>query len=482
MIDLIKKYFQKIKTLDFECFDKNGFTPLKLIIFLIHGFVNKDLTAKAASLTYYSFTCIVPFMSLFFCFSPRFGAEDMVPYLQAVFPYFSHLIASVFHVISRYGSEALAMTPWVHLVSVCMMVWCGYNLCFNIAHNLNVIWEVEDRPFGDRLKFYVVAFVGLAVLMSSVAPFVMQLPKVLGLNIAVYILLYVIITLMYKFGPNTAVSIEAALCAASIFVGLLVLMNWVFFWLYDVLVSTYVKNYGKTFFVVFMLFTWFQFIWIFFLIGSMVSCLIDKNSRYTLLNKQRRLSSSYKDYLKILVACVFYRKWLERDDCVKQEEIEKDKMIEDKLNYSLLREILKELETKEIIRLCRPKEWCGLPSIETVGDIMVRLDVKGEYKFIEHQEYGYSSELWKAYESQLISFYEPFVNKRLSDLEFLTVSSSLALTENSMMNRFNEKYKPGVAKLDEQPSSRRDSNYKRYFQKVASEVNKHLPRGVRGSE
>lgn len=442
MFTYLKSRFQDVKTLNFDCFDKDGFTIWKLLIFLAHGFANKDLTAKAASLTYYSFTSIVPFMSLFFCFTPRFGAEDMVPYLQTIFPYFSDVIASAFVLISRYGQEAVAMTPWVHLVTVGVMVWCGYNLCYNVVHNLNVVWEVEDRPFWERLKFYVVAFVGLAIMISVVAPFVSQLPRVFGVNVAVYILLCMVITSMYFFGPNTKVSFLAALVAALIFVGLLILMNVFFFWLYDVLVSSYVRNYGKTFFIVFMLFAWFETIWIFFLIGSMVSCLLDKHSRYTLLNKQARLSSSYKDYLKILVACVFYKRWLSKGDCITQEEIECHELIRDNLNYSLLREVLNDLQKKEIVKLCRPKVWIGIPQIETVGDIMLRLDVMGEYSLkSDCSECQFPGKLWKQYQTQLIGFYKPFVEESLKDLDIESKNTSSHLpSSNDIIQQYCNQY------------------------------------------
>lgn len=284
----IEIWYQKIKDYSFDCFkDENPtlWTNIqKCFLTLVHGFICDEYTSRAASLTYYTVTSIVPFMALMLGWLPKGGEEKAIKILEFLLPIKPESATRIFNTFSNYGNNP-NVSWWVYLGTFAVMLWATYSLFFNLTHTLNdTIWKVDDRPLGRRIVFYVVT---LAIVIATVwiANFVLN-----SINVWMfYAMAFVVSFLVYRLFPNVSyskenITISGKPCfiktkgpffGALLFTGLLWGASSLATCFSGVIIESYIRNYGKTFYVVFVMLLWIWAVYVLFLSCAKIGWFID---------------------------------------------------------------------------------------------------------------------------------------------------------------------------------------------------------------
>ena len=154
-------FFQKIEEYSFDCFkDENPtlWTNIQKCFWtLVHGFVCDEYTSRAASLTYYTVTSIVPFMALMLSMISKESINKLKDILPDLVPVKEDVVKLVFNSFEKYGTiQNQDVNILFKIGTIILMVWATYNLFYNLIHTLNnTIWGVEDRSLGRRVIFYI---------------------------------------------------------------------------------------------------------------------------------------------------------------------------------------------------------------------------------------------------------------------------------------------------------------------------------------
>lgn len=417
----LSDYFLRLKTFNFACYEQDGLREewymkaKRAIVFLFHGFFNRNLTARAASLTFYTFTSIVPIMALLLSVVPVLGVDEtLMLSIQKLFPFLGDTITAIWGVISRYGSNT-GGSPLLTLVPLGMMLWCLYSLFYNVVHSLNEIWGAEDRSIFDRLSFYGLTLLTVVILMSIVTPILAYNPDVLEWSL--YVIVFLSVLFVYQFAPNSATSWLSSLAAALFFIVTFYLMNCAYMYLCDLIKESYVRNYGKTFYIVFLLFTWLQFIWVFFLMGAMLGCALKNQTRYILTNKIERLSPNYRQYLTVALATHIHKVFDATGEAV-DSAVDLESL---KIPYSLSYQIMRELKAKKVIVQMVDGRWRPNKYDLSFGELMRLLSAGEDHLYSAAESQGEEvseslTEYWKTYAEECGKIHDSFADKCLKDM------------------------------------------------------------------
>lgn len=280
----LKKLYENIKNYGFDCFREPNpslWTNIQKAFWtLVHGFICDEYTSRAASLTYYTVTSIVPFMALLLCMLPMKNFDALENLLSHAFPMSENFASRVFNSFENYsGMVDPSLSPWVALCTLVVMIWSTYSLFYNVVHTLNTtIWKFEDRDISDRLVFYGCSMFALILLACVLIPFIKTFEAFSV--VFFYAIAFCASFLMYKYFPSgkkngteadgkkqVKPEIKGSFYGALIFVVLLMFLSFVTHLLSELILASYVRSYGKTFYVFFLMLAW---IWAFYII--LLSC------------------------------------------------------------------------------------------------------------------------------------------------------------------------------------------------------------------
>ena len=201
-------------------------------------YVSDELGQRAVVLTYYTLFSVVPVMALLFGIAKGFSLEDQLK--SAVYSRFSQH-EDIVEWIYRFAETTLrqASGSLVAGVGVIALLWTVMWLIATIEKSFNAVWGLPARKglwrrFSDYIALVLmtpimmVAVSTLGVLlrsklrhMSDALPWgIGSVMADVGANLAPLLVVWVLLTLIYKFTPNTRVRWAAAL-AAGIIAGVL---------------------------------------------------------------------------------------------------------------------------------------------------------------------------------------------------------------------------------------------------------------------
>ena len=201
-------------------------------------YVSDELGQRAVVLTYYTLFSVVPVMALLFGIAKGFSLEDQLK--SAVYSRFSQH-EDIVEWIYRFAETTLrqASGSLVAGVGVIALLWTVVWLIATIEKSFNAVWGLPARKglwrrFSDYIALVLmtpimmVAVSTLGVLlrsklrhMSDALPWgIGSVMADVGANLAPLLVVWVLLTLIYKFTPNTRVRWAAAL-AAGIIAGVL---------------------------------------------------------------------------------------------------------------------------------------------------------------------------------------------------------------------------------------------------------------------
>jgi membrane protein len=144
----------------------------------MRGFFDKELTSRAASLTYYTMLSIVPFLAFAFSLLKGFGIyrklmqESLRPYLRQTFAGDQALLQGVDQTLAFVERTSVS---GLSVIGVLFLMYTSVSMLSTVEASLNGIWEVRTaRPLVRKVTDYTTILVigpllGLAAVTITAA-------------------------------------------------------------------------------------------------------------------------------------------------------------------------------------------------------------------------------------------------------------------------------------------------------------------------
>lgn len=294
------------------------------------GFREKELTARAASLTYYSVLSIVPFLAFAFSLLKGFGGyqrlmdQALRPYVKETFagnPTLLTAIEQVLSFVERTNVSGLSV------VGILLLAYTSVTMLSTVETALNDIWDVRSaRPlirkvtdyttlmvFGPLLVVAAIAF-SAAAQSSTVVAFLhrsMLLGGILDffLGLSSFVFVCVALVVLYVIMPNVRTRLSSAL-VGGVTAGLL----WQGLLLLHVKFQVGVANYNAlyaSFAAIPIFLVWLYLSWTIVLLGAQLAASIQYEKRMQQAVRSRHVDQELKENLVIVLAAAVSRRFLE---------------------------------------------------------------------------------------------------------------------------------------------------------------------------
>jgi membrane protein len=333
---------------------------LRIVILSLRGVFRNQL--RAAALTYYSVLSVVPILALLFGIAKGFGYEkilqkQLLQRLQGQEEVVSRIIGFANSLLENTPGGAIAG------VGVIFLFYSVIGILMSIEGYFNQIWHVrEGRPIKRKIADYLsVTLIGpvlflmsstitvlittelRAVLrrmdvLASLSPFILKL-----LNLLPYITIWLLLTFIYVFLPNTKVNFLSGALAALIAGVVFQIFQWIYI-TFQIGVSRFSTIYGS--FAALPLFLiWLQLSWLIVLIGAEISHAYQNAEAYDYDPDCQKISPAFKHLLSTRVVHLLIKSFSPGEEFWDEEKISK------KLGIPalLLRRILNELIEARVV-------------------------------------------------------------------------------------------------------------------------------------
>ncbi|HVU51273.1 MAG TPA: YihY/virulence factor BrkB family protein [Polyangia bacterium] len=294
------------------------------------GFFDKELTSRAASLTYYSMLSVVPFLAFAFSILKGFGvyheliATSVRPYLRDTFADDKSLLAAidqVFAFVERTSVSGLSV------IGVLLLVYTSISMLSTIETALNEIWEVKSarslrRKLTDYTTILVIGplLVLAAITISTAAQnssFVAWLHGSLLLGGVTDLLLRLTslvlgslgLVAVYLIMPNTRVRL-----ASAIFGGVVAGVLWHLALLLHVKFQVGVARYNALYsgFAALPIFlVWLYLSWNILLVGAALAASHQYEQRMRQAVRARHVDQELREALAVVVAAAVSRSFID---------------------------------------------------------------------------------------------------------------------------------------------------------------------------
>lgn len=310
-INLAQKFFTKTIWESHEGYSKYkrlGISILRVLLISIRGFNENKNALKSSALTFYAILSVVPVFAVAFGVAQGFGFEDKLEsQIRLTFAGQEEVMNKIIE-FSRTSLENVS-GGLVAGISILFLLWSVIKLLNHIENALNAIWNLKKsrtfiRKFTDYLSLILVGPIFI-LLSSSVTVFINTALQDLNkgglfiewtssfiltlMQLAPFILLWILFTILYMIIPNKNVKFLPAL-AGGIIAGtaFAFLQNgYVYF---QLAMSRYNAIYGS--FAALPLFLiWLQISWLFILFGAEISHAMQYSQRLIHARQSKNLSN-----------------------------------------------------------------------------------------------------------------------------------------------------------------------------------------------
>lgn len=259
------------------------FRYLRLFRISLQRFIGNRCLLQASALTYTTLLSLVPLLALMFSILKGLGVQNQLEpiLLEKLSAGSEEMVSQIIRYIDSTNVRTLGALGSVGLVITAISV------IGNVEMALNNIWGVQKtrslgRKFSDYLSVLLVfpvltvAALGLTSSISSLTlvrgvlrlPVVSQLVVLLAL-VSPYLLIWIALTFLYSYLPNTIVSLRSALLGAVVGGTLWQLTQWAYVH-FQIGVAKYNAIYGA-FAQVPILLVWLYVSWSIILLGAVIS-------------------------------------------------------------------------------------------------------------------------------------------------------------------------------------------------------------------
>jgi membrane protein len=183
---------------------------LRILYSSLRGYLDHQLTFRAAALTYYTILSIVPFLAFAFAVVKGFGAYRLLvdgtvrPWLEASFGANPALLQAIEHILAFVDGTDVSKLGALGLLT---LVYTSVSLVSNVELALNQIWGAKSsRPFLRQVTDYVTLLVTtpLLVLVATTATTAAQSSSIVAF-VRDALHLDVVIDLALRLAPVTVV-------------------------------------------------------------------------------------------------------------------------------------------------------------------------------------------------------------------------------------------------------------------------------------
>jgi len=359
------------------------FQLLRLILAVAFEFRYRLLDARAAGLVYTTLLSLVPFLAVMFSVLKAFGAHQQIEpmlnqMLEPLGPKGAEVTGQIVGFVDNLKVGVLGA------VGVAGLFYTTYSLIDKIEQALNAIWRVKQgrtwaRKFTDYLSVVLVGPVlvftavglmasvrsnALVERLSELQPFGMLL--VWAAELMPFILLGSVFTFIYKFVPNTQVTVRAAVIG-----GLTAAMLW---GLAGEAFATFVAASGKysaiysSFAVLVLFLLWLSAGWLIVLLGAQVSFFVQHPAAYRTQFLWQQDTPAFGERLVLEMLTTMGRRHLRGEGPVKLTDLANElgvppAIVEERVIQLVDQGLLGRMEEPEGIGLVKPPELIPLNEV-----------------------------------------------------------------------------------------------------------------------
>ncbi len=375
------------------------YNGLKAIIMTVRNTMELQLNVRAASLTYRTLLSLVPGLAVLFAVARGFGLLNIIKgQLSTYFPGQEEILLQVTEFIDN--SLEHAQGGVFAGVGVIVLLYTVFILFSDIENNFNTIWQLsKGRTIQRRISDYfalifimpifIVLNSALTIMISSSTVYFDAFSYILNplvtqvLNILPFFIIILVLTLLYKFMPNTKVKFVNALIAGFVAGTALQIFQLVYIsgqlW-----ITKYNAIYGS-FAALPLLLLWMQLSWNIVLMGVELSFSLQNIRKFYFEKETKNISRRYNDFFTILIASLIAKRFATEKSPLTVDEISEKHAIPIRLTNQII-DLLQELQ---IISPTPDEENPDVMAFQPAFDInlmsvkllMSKIDVYGSESF-----------------------------------------------------------------------------------------------------
>lgn len=294
------------------------------------GFFDKELTARAASLTYYTMLSLVPFLAFAFSLLKGFGvyhrlvAGTLRPYLDDAFAGDKSLLVGIDQILAFVERTSVS---GLSIIGVLLLMYTSVSMLSTTETALNAIWDVKSaRPLRRKVTDYTTMLViGPLLVLTAItistaaqnSSFVAWLHRSLLLGDITNVLVRLTSLLLGSLGlvavylilPNTRVR-----PASAIFGGLVAGVLWHLALLLHVKFQIGVAKYNALYsgFAALPIFlVWLYLSWNILLVGAQLAASHQYEQRMKQAVRARAVDQELREALAVVVAAAVSRSFID---------------------------------------------------------------------------------------------------------------------------------------------------------------------------
>jgi membrane protein len=333
---------------------------LRIFMLAFRKFNEDELFIRASALTYYTLLAIVPFVAMGFGIAKGFGLEQFLEkQLREVFVGREE----VFNWIMEFANSMLQTTQGgiVAGVGLVILLYTIIIVLVYVEETFNGIWQIkQSRRLSRKLSDYfaLMLIAPLFLILSSAATVYLttQVTNLTGsynmleflspaiiffVNLAPYVLIWIVFMLLYIVMPNTNVNLLSALIGAVIAGSVFILVQWTYI-NFQVGVSRYNAIYGS-FAALPLLLLWMRISWLIVLFGAEISYATQNVALYEFEHESKNISPYNKKILSLYIYNLLSKRFAMGESPLTAQQIS----TELEIPITIVREIMDDLiETK----------------------------------------------------------------------------------------------------------------------------------------
>ncbi len=409
------------------------YNGLRAIIMTIRNTSDLKLNVRAASLTYRTLLSLVPGLAVLFAVARGFGLQNIIKgQLFSYFPGQQEVLLQVTEFIDN--SLKHAQGGVFAGVGVILLLYTVFILLSDIENNFNTIWQLsKGRSIQRRISDYfalifimpvfIVLNSTLTLMISSSTVYFDAFSYILNplvtqfLNILPYFIIILVLTMLYKFMPNTKVKFLNALIAGFV-AGTALQIFQIIYISGQIWITKYNAIYGS-FAALPLLLLWLQLSWNIVLMGVELSFSLQNIRKFYFEKETENISRRYNDFFTILITSVIAKRFAEEKSPLTVDEISEKHSIPIKLTNQIV-DLLQELqmisptpsEEDDEVMAYQPAFDINLMSVKL---LMKKIDAYGSESFRIDKDVAYSSH-WDALMLSRESFHNAENDQLLKDL------------------------------------------------------------------
>ena len=370
---------------------------LRIFVLAVKGFKEDQCKFRASALTFFTLISIVPIIAMMFGIAKGFGLQAKVEAEILMRMQGQNEIAEK---VITFSNSLLgnAQGGFIAGIGVLFLFWSVINVLSNIENSFNEIWGVKTprllgRKFTDYISIMGVCPILLVVsssatvvissqietiiyrysALSLVAPLIMFM-----LRFMPYCIMWIVLTFVFIFMPNTKVKFKSALIAGVIAGTILQIVQWIYI-NFQIGAANYGAIYGS--FAALPLFLiWLQVSWLVILFGAEISFAHQNVETYEYEPDCLSSSQAFKRQLALLITTILVKNFSLGQPPLTDEKISHDL----EMPIRLVRLILFELVEANILTEVKQngdKDSAYQPAVDinklTIQYVTIALEQRG---------------------------------------------------------------------------------------------------------